>query len=68
MTFVGPGSRAEAQRNYCGTKAVVLVLTNLEPEREEWRERLTWVEGRLRARGRASTLRSAYLRRWSNCG
>jgi hypothetical protein len=27
----------------------VLLLTNLESERDEWRERGTWVERRLRA-------------------
>ena len=43
------GSRADAQRSYCRAKAVVLVLTNLEPARDEWRERGTWVERRLRA-------------------
>ena len=43
------GGRAEAHRSYCRAKAVVLVLTDLEPERDEWRERGTWVERRLRA-------------------
>ena len=43
------GSRAEAQRTYCQAKAVVLVLTGLEPDSDEWRERRTWVEERLRA-------------------
>jgi eukaryotic-like serine/threonine-protein kinase len=43
------GRRAEAQQSYCQAKAVVLVLTNLEPERDEWRKRGAWVEGRLRA-------------------
>ena len=43
------GSRAEAQQTYCQAKAVVVVLTGLEPSRDEWRERRTWVEERLRA-------------------
>ena len=43
------GSRAEAQRTYCRAKAVVLVLTDLEPDSDEWRERRAWVEQRLRA-------------------
>jgi tetratricopeptide (TPR) repeat protein len=42
------GSRTEAQQSYCRAKAIVLVLTELEPERDEWRERRTWVEDRLR--------------------
>jgi tetratricopeptide (TPR) repeat protein len=43
------GNGAEAQRSYCRAKGIVLVLANLEPERDEWRQRGAWVEGRLRA-------------------
>jgi eukaryotic-like serine/threonine-protein kinase len=43
------GSRAEAQRSYCHARVVVVALTGLEPGNDEWRERRTWVEERLRA-------------------
>jgi tetratricopeptide (TPR) repeat protein len=43
------GSRAEAQQTYCQARAVVVVLTDLEPGNNEWRERRTWVDERLRA-------------------
>jgi tetratricopeptide (TPR) repeat protein len=43
------GLGVEAQQRYCQAKAVVLTLTNLQPEKDEWRERRAWVEARLRA-------------------
>ena len=43
------GRRPEAQRSYCYARVVVVALIGLEPGKDEWRERRTWVEERLRA-------------------